>query len=54
MMRLLSILCLLCVVLAVGCSPPAGSAGDTNDPAATTDLEPIDEAAEAAANRPQP
>ena len=50
-MKWLRFLLLLVVVaaVAVGCSPPAGSEGDANDPALTTDLEPVDEAAEAEA-----
>jgi len=48
-MKWLTFLLLLCVVVAVGCSSPSSTAGDADDPALTTDLEPVDEAAEAAA-----
>lgn len=48
-MKWLRILFLLGVVLAVGCSPPSGSAGDEDDPLTTSDLEPMDEASEAEA-----
>ena len=48
-MKWLRFFFLLGVVVAVGCSPPSGSAGDANDPALTSDLVPIDEAAEAEA-----
>ena len=48
-MKWLRILVLLGAVAVVGCAPPSGTAGDENDPATTSDLEPIDEAAEAAA-----
>ena len=48
-MKWLRFFLLLGVVVAVGCSPPSGTEGDANDPALTTDLIPVDEAAEAAA-----
>jgi len=48
-MKWLRLFILLGVVVALGCpSGPSGSEGDANDPALTTDLEPMDEAAEAA------
>ena len=49
MMKLLGTLFLLCIVLGAGCSPPSGSIGDKNDPELTSDLEPVDQAAESAA-----
>ncbi len=48
-MKWLRFFLLLGVVVAVGCPAPSGTAGDANDPALTTDLEPIDESAEGAA-----
>jgi len=53
-MKWLRFLLLLGVVVAVGCfSAPSGSSGDADDPALTTDLEPLDEAAEAETVAPE-
>ena len=50
MMRWLRVFFLFGVVLAIGCSSPSGSAGDENDPEATSDLvDEMDEASEAEA-----
>ena len=51
-MKWLRFFLLLGVLVAVGCSAPSGTEGDANDPALTSDLVPIDEAAEAAAVAP--
>ena len=45
-MKSLIVLCLLTLSLTMGCSPPAGEQGDANDPALTTDLQPVDPAKE--------
>ncbi|WP_197451743.1 hypothetical protein [Rosistilla oblonga] len=50
-MKIASWFLLLSMFAVCGCGgAPSGQAGDANDPALTTDLEPIDEAAEKAAN----
>ncbi|QDV69416.1 hypothetical protein Poly24_31320 [Rosistilla carotiformis] len=50
-MKIASWFLVLSLFAVCGCNDaPSGSVGDANDPALTTDLEPIDEAAEAAAN----
>ena len=46
-MKWLRLLVLLSAVVAFGCSPPSGTEGDANDPAATTDE--VDEGMEAEA-----
>jgi len=49
-MKWLRLFVLLAAVVAFGCDTrSSGTTGDTNDPEMTSDLEPVDEAAEAAA-----
>ena len=48
-MKWLSLALLLALFVTVGCSEPGGQVGDQNDPAKTSDTQPLDTAAEKAA-----